>query len=91
MCECAEAARGLKVEDGIELISNIKKLADEECPAPITRPRGMGHRVSRTGWDGSLPTLRDVYDLVKMEPNEAYKQEMDKARRLVKAAGLDIN
>lgn len=25
MCDCADAARGLKVEDGIELISNIKK------------------------------------------------------------------
>jgi hypothetical protein len=51
----------------------------------------MGHRVSPTGWDGSLPTIRDVYDLVKMEPSEAYKQEMDKAKRLVKAAGLDID
>lgn len=91
MCDCADAARGLKVEDGIELISNIKKMADEQCPTQVTRLRGMGHRVSPTGWDGSLPTLRDVYDLVKMEPSEAYKQEMDKAKRLVRAAGLDID
>lgn len=66
-------------------------MADEQCPTQVTRLRGMGHRVSPTGWDGSLPTLRDVYDLVKMEPSEAYKQEMDKAKRLVKAAGLDID
>jgi len=91
MCDCAEAARGLKIEDGIDLIGNITRLADAECPTSHPRPRGIGHRVSRSGWDGSLPTLRDVYDLVKQAPSEAYRQEMVKARRLVQAAGLDLH
>lgn len=93
MVECAEAARGLKIEDGLELIHNIRKLADAECPAPPASPdrTGMGHRVFLTGWDGSLPTIRDVYDLVKMEPSEAYQKEMVKARRLVRAAGLNLD
>jgi len=93
MCECAEAARGLKLDDGLELMRNIRKMADEECPAPPVSPdrTGMGHRVVFSGWDGSLPTMRDVYDLVKMEPSESYKMEMVKARRLVKAAGLNID
>jgi hypothetical protein len=90
LCECADAARGMKVEDGFELIHNIKKMADKECPEK-PRPSGMGHRKSLTGWDGSLPTIRDVYNLVKMEPSEAYKQEMAKARKLVKDSGLDID
>jgi len=90
MCDCAEAARGLKFEEGLELIHNLKQLIDDECPAK-PRLEGVGHQVSMTGWDGSLPTIREVYDLVKMGPSEAYKKEMVKARKIVKAAGLDID
>lgn len=93
MCECAEAARKLSIEDGIDIMQNMKKMADAECPAPPVDPEtvGLAHRVSRSGWDGSLPTMRDVYDLVKMEPTDSYRKEMTKARRLVREAGLAID
>jgi hypothetical protein len=32
MTECADAARGLSIEDRLELIQNIKTLGDKECP-----------------------------------------------------------
>jgi methylamine--corrinoid protein Co-methyltransferase len=93
MCECAEAARDLSIDDGLELMRSIRKMADEECPAPPPSPErtGIAHRALPTGWNGSMPTVRDVYDLVKMEPSESYRKEMAKARRLVKDAGLEID
>ena len=32
MTECADATRGLSIEDGLELLRNIKTLGDKDCP-----------------------------------------------------------
>ncbi len=90
MIECADASRGLSIEDGIELIHNIKTIADKECP-PVELEVIKGYNGIPTGWNGSLPTIRNVYDLVMMKPSDDYVKEMKKARKIVHDSGLAIN
>jgi hypothetical protein len=41
--------------------------------------------------NGSLLTIRSVYDLVKMKPSESFVKTMKKARKIANDAGLVIN